>query len=147
MKISKKHLIPAIALSVLFLGLIIIALPSENAKAATLLDQQYGLSGDNESVADVFNDTEDPRLIVARVLKIALEFVGLILLALIIYAGFKWMTSQGNEEKVTEAIALIRNALIGTLIIAAAWMITDYVTSCVLDITANTLSSWMCNYP
>jgi len=73
------------------------------------------------------SEPEDPRLVAARIIKIALTFIGIIAVAIIIWAGFKWMTAGGNEEKVTEARKLITSAIIGLLIILAAWTITSWV--------------------
>lgn len=47
--------------------------------------------------------------------------------AVVLYAGIMWMTAQGNEEQVTKAKTMIRNAIIGFIIISAAYAITYYV--------------------
>ena len=38
----------------------------------------------------------DPRLIAARIIRVALGFLGIVVLTLIIYGGFLWMTAAGN---------------------------------------------------
>jgi len=57
-----------------------------------------------------------------------LAFVGIIFFILIIYAGFLWMTAGGNEEKVTKAKAIMKNSLIGLLIVFAAAVIYALVS-------------------
>jgi len=67
--------------------------------------------------------------IVAAVVKALLGLLGVIFLVLIIYAGFNWMTAQGDEEKVTLAKDTLTRAVIGLIIIIAAYSITYFVFS------------------
>jgi len=46
------------------------------------------------------------------------------------------MTAAGNEEKTKEAVGLLRNAIIGLIIILMAWGITRY-SIIILDKTVN----------
>ncbi|PKM87119.1 hypothetical protein CVU83_03385 [Candidatus Falkowbacteria bacterium HGW-Falkowbacteria-2] len=69
----------------------------------------------------------DPRIIVARIINIALLFLGVIAVGLIIFAGFVWMTSGGSEEKIDQAKKTLRNAVIGLIIILSAWGIATFV--------------------
>lgn len=63
---------------------------------------------------------------IGRVIKVLLSFVGTIFFALAVYAGFLWMTAQGNEEKVAQATGIIRTAVIGMIIVLAAYSITAF---------------------
>ncbi len=65
--------------------------------------------------------------IVATVIKAFLGLLGIIFLILIIYAGYNWMTAQGEEEKVTKAKDTLQRAVIGLIIIIAAYSITYFV--------------------
>ncbi len=53
-----------------------------------------------------------------------LSFLGVIATLLIIYAGFKWMKAQGNQEEVNEAKSMLKNAIIGLIIVLAAYAIS-----------------------
>lgn len=64
---------------------------------------------------------------VGGVVGIVLSFVGIIFLVLTIYAGIMWMTAQGDTGQVTKAKDLLINALIGLIIITAAYSITSFV--------------------
>ncbi len=64
---------------------------------------------------------------VGNVIKIFLSFVGTILLVVIIYSGFLWLTAGGNQEQVTKARKLITNGVIGMIIITAAYFLTDFI--------------------
>jgi len=67
--------------------------------------------------------------IVAVVIKAFLGLLGVIFVVLIIYAGYSWMTAQGEEEKVIKAKDTLRQAVIGLIIITAAYAITYFVFS------------------
>ncbi len=56
-----------------------------------------------------------------------LGFLGLIAVVIIIYAGFLWLTAGGDTKKVDKAKRVLKEAIIGLLIIFAAWGIAQAV--------------------
>ena len=74
--------------------------------------------------------------IAVLILNQLLGFLALIVLVLILYAGFTWMTARGEEEKVEHAKETISRAVIGLVIIVAAWAITSYIVSTLLAVTS-----------
>ena len=72
---------------------------------------------------------------IADVIRIILGFLGIIFLILILYAGFMWMTSAGNEEKISNAKKTMVAAVIGAAIVLAAYAITYFVISNLLIAT------------
>ncbi len=72
---------------------------------------------------------------VSAVLKMLLSFLGLLFFLLILYSGFLWMTSAGNEEKIDKAKAIMKGAVIGLLIILMAYVITYFVIDQALEAT------------
>lgn len=66
---------------------------------------------------------------VGRIIETVLGFLGLIALILFIVGGFKWMTSGGNEENVSEAKKLMSAAIVGLLIIFIAFAATRFIIS------------------
>jgi hypothetical protein len=73
-----------------------------------------------------FSDTYFPTKI-GQIIGVLLSFVGTVFFILIIYGGFLWMTAAGNEQNVTKAKGLITSAIIGLVIVLAAYAITSYV--------------------
>lgn len=71
-----------------------------------------------------YGAAQDPRITVANSIRTALELLGIIFLALTIYAGALWMTAGGNEEQVGKAKKLLSQAVIGLIIILSAYSIT-----------------------
>lgn len=80
---------------------------------------------------------QDPRLTVARFINVFLGILGTIFIAYIVYAGYLWMTAGGEEEKTTAAKTHIRNAVIGLVIILAAFSINLLVTTYLIRATSN----------
>jgi hypothetical protein len=64
---------------------------------------------------------------IGQIIGVLLSFVGTIFFILIIYGGFLWMTARGNEQDVTKAKDLITSAIIGLVIVLAAYVITTYI--------------------
>jgi len=62
-----------------------------------------------------------------KIIKIILSFMGIVLLVVVLYGGFLWMTAGGEEEKVRKAKDWIINGIIGLVIILLAYAITSYV--------------------
>jgi len=75
----------------------------------------------------------NPIDIVIAVINTLLGLLGLIFVILLIYAGFTYMTAQGDDKKITKAKDTIRNAVIGVIIILFAYIITNAVFTLVLQ--------------
>lgn len=65
--------------------------------------------------------------IFALLINILLGILGLVFVVLIIYGGAEWMTAMGANEKIVKAKKLIINAVIGLVIIIAAYSIANFV--------------------
>lgn len=65
--------------------------------------------------------------VVATVIKTALSVLALLFLVLTIMAGFQWMNAGGNEEVVKKAQSSFKNAIIGLVIVLAAYTITYFI--------------------
>ncbi len=70
---------------------------------------------------------QDIRFTIARIINISLSLLGIIVVVIIIYAGFEWMTAGGSEDKVSSAKQRITYAIIGLAIILSAYAITNFV--------------------
>lgn len=71
--------------------------------------------------------TADIRTIVGRIIYVALGVLGTVMLVIVVYAGFLWMTAGGNEQRVEDAKRYIKNASIGLAIILCSYAITYFV--------------------
>ncbi|MCD6471239.1 hypothetical protein J7K86_01790 [bacterium] len=75
-------------------------------------------------------------IIIGRIIKIVLSFQGLILVVLIIIAGFKWMTSGGDEEKIKGAKNMIVSAIIGMAIISLSYVLANFFLQKLIEISS-----------
>lgn len=91
----------------------------------TLLNNQTLLK---ESTAGNYgSNPKDVKVIVLNLIKTALTFIAIIMVALLMFAGFKYMTSNGNEAQMKEAMGQIKALFVGLLIILASWSIVSYM--------------------
>lgn len=65
-------------------------------------------------------------------IRTVLGVLGAILLIMIIYGGFIYATAAGNEERITQARDTLIYAIIGIVIISAAWILSDFVIGNIL---------------
>lgn len=68
----------------------------------------------------------DPRIIIARLINIAMGFVGMIVLIMILLSGLQFMTAGGDEDKIEGAKRTFYSAVIGLLIILSAYSIVSF---------------------
>jgi len=66
---------------------------------------------------------------VTQLINYVLGFLGLVAVAMLIYAGVMMVTSAGNEEGVGKAKKLITYAVIGIVIILLSYSIVTFITS------------------
>lgn len=71
----------------------------------------------------------DSAKVAGRFIAIFLSLLGVIFIILAIYGGYLWMTARGNAEKVEEAKKILTEAIIGIVIIVAAYVISYFVVT------------------
>lgn len=100
---------------------------------------QQDLNVNDLGVGAIQNDIKlgsgDVRQTAARLINVALGFLGIIAVVIVLIGGFKYMVSGGNEEKTSEARRLIVSGIIGLAIILSAWAITSFVISQLVSAT------------
>lgn len=74
--------------------------------------------------------------IIGQIINIALGFLGIVLLVYLLYAGFLWMTAGGDTKKVDTARTMISQAIIGLIIIVAAFAISTFVLGSLVNATS-----------
>ena len=119
------------------LAVVIIMLPIRAAFAASgdILDNTAGGSPCTtlHGVA-CSSGNGDISSILITIINWALGLAGLISVGFIIYGGFKYIFSAGNEKTAGEGKAVVFNALIGLVIIILAYVIVRIVVSTVTNV-------------
>ena len=119
--------------SVSLLAILFAFVPSVSAQCTESPDDPLGL----RCAASTGLAPTDPRLVVGRIINVALGLLGTVAVALIVYAGFRWMTSGGNEEQVKGAQKTLFAAVIGLVIILSAFAISNFVLRQLYTATQN----------
>lgn len=98
--------------------------------ASTLAVGNLGSANTNlKGASSVAGYTEgDIGNMTGNIINTALSLVGIIFLALMVYAGYLWMTAHGEESQIEKSQDIIRAAIIGLTITMSAYAITALVT-------------------
>lgn len=65
--------------------------------------------------------------VVAGIINVSLGLLGIVFVVLLVYAGFLWMTANGNEDNIAKAKKTIFAAILGLVLILSAFAITQFV--------------------
>ncbi|MBU4421770.1 pilin [Patescibacteria group bacterium] len=130
-----------------FLALLIIpvllfcsfSIPAQSAGTASIGSQ---INSNLQSVgtgAGFKSETETGGLpkLVGSIINIFLGILGVLFVILIVYGGYTWMTSFGSAEKTKKAKDLIVDAVIGLIILLAAYAISNFVVGALVKATVN----------
>lgn len=137
MFITKKRILSLfllLSLGILQINTLAITTPAQ--AASTLLNGQPLLQEVGSRAYGA--NQKDVKVIALDMLTTALGFLSLIFLALFLFAGFKWMTSGGNDAKIKEATGQMTAAAVGLLIVLAAWGISRYILKVLICTTTAT---------
>jgi len=100
-----------------------------------------GLNLGLQNVTGTGLGSQDLRVTVGNIIYVVLGVLGVFMLVIIIYAGFLYLTSGGNEEKAGSAKKWIFGAVIGLAIILCSYAITSFVVGQLINATAGTNGS------
>lgn len=110
------------------------------ATTAIFLSASFTLAAPDvglDKVGDIgLSNAVDLRIIIARIIRIFIGLLGILAVGLIIYAGFLWMTSAGDEQKIEQAKNILKNAVIGLIIILSAFAIASFILNLLVGATS-----------
>ena len=102
---------------------------AQNANSETL-NGLNETAGKIKAFSGKTNDDYGTEFIASRageIIGLVLSFIGILFLALMIYAGIGWMTAAGNDQKITKSKDLLINATIGLILVFSAYAITVFI--------------------
>lgn len=110
-KIIKRYIKPILAFTIL----VFLSLPG-------VLSAQGGMQEMTEAAGTAAGyATDSGQYSLARIIGIIartfISLIGIIFVSYTIYGGYLWLTSAGNEEKITQAKNIIKNGIIGLIVI------------------------------
>lgn len=65
----------------------------------------------------------------AKVLSLLIGFLGVIATILVIYAGYLWMTAGGDDSQIEKAKSIIKQVVIGFIVLSLSYAIVSFVFS------------------
>lgn len=102
-----------------------------SATAGTASPQQFGCNGQGSITSGI-------KSIAAKVVNIFSIIVGIVSVVMIIYAGFRYITSGGESGSVSNAQKTLIFAIIGLIVVVLAQIIVHYVLNTANNIGAST---------
>lgn len=129
MNITKKKILSffIIIFSLSLIFFVSPALTNETVAQSDLIQSQEGFDEVGKAFGQRGSEPDDIRVTITKIIVLFLQFLGIIFLLLILFAGFQWMMSAGNEEKIGKAKKLLINAVIGLVIILVSWLLARYL--------------------
>ncbi|MFA6511765.1 MAG: pilin [Patescibacteria group bacterium] len=114
-------------LSTVALGVLALALVPTMASASAFSIEDIGTS--------IGLGTADLKDTVVNIIQWILGILALLAVVFIIWGGFKWLTSSGDETRIDSAKKTISAAVIGLIIILLAWAIVIFVAGTTANVT------------
>ena len=69
------------------------------------------------------------QVIIARLIRTAITFLGVVVVVFVLYGGFMYMTAGGNTDRIAKAKKVLVNSVIGLVIVLSAFTITQFILS------------------
>ncbi|NBS41441.1 hypothetical protein EBS80_02170, partial [bacterium] len=92
---------------------------------AQVVDPSSGLETFGQAAG--FVTTGSLTLTIARLIRTAITFLGILAVVFVLYGGFLFMTAGGNDDKVKRAKKVFTSATIGLVIVLSAFAIVQFV--------------------
>lgn len=105
----------------------------------TIVQAKVDLTAPLESAGKGIYGGEPPATdmptIIGNVIKVVLGLVGIIMVIIVVYAGYLWMTAGGESDQVKKAKDWMLNATIGILICLVAYTLSTFVVGKIIEST------------
>ena len=97
-----------------------------SALAINLGATELGTAGTNAGI-ETTGTAGSLGALVGSIVSVVLNIFGALLFVLFIYAGFLWMTAQGDEKQIKKAKDIMVNAVAGLIIVMSAFSIVLFI--------------------
>jgi type IV secretion system pilin len=135
-----KNIIKITLLLVIIFTFTIPAFAQEQTSGIKAIEK---IQSEKYGASDLGYDTNEDSLDKMRsirniVINTILGFIGTFFLILVIWGGYDWMFSGGNEERVTKAKQRIKMAVNGLIIVLVAYILTNFIIDILFKKTIQT---------
>jgi len=131
-KYTTKKIITGI-LSVGIMSLFVLPLVMNTALAQSSSDNSNLWEGVQNNLNSNLKDKTLPNIITG-IINIIMGVLGVIVVLIILWGGFIWMTAGGETDKVEKAKKMIYSGIIGLIIIISSYAIASFVLNAILNI-------------
>lgn len=100
------------------------------AKAEDTSGFSEGLQGAASNLETIGTETgtqSDLTKVIGQTINVVLGVLGILFVVLVVYAGILYLTSQGEDTNVKKAKKLLTQAVMGLVIVVAAYAISNFV--------------------
>ena len=73
--------------------------------------------------------------VVINIVNILLSLLGLVAVVFIIFGGYTYLTAAGNQQRLDQAKGIIKNAVIGMVIVLLSYAITSFFFNTTVNVT------------
>jgi hypothetical protein len=125
----KRIVLVSLAAITLLVG--VVALYSHPALAASAKDEICSGIGAASGGGGCANPKDSPTInsVISTVINILSAFVGIIAVIMIIFAGFKYVTSGGDSGKISSAKNTLTYAVVGIVVAGVSQLIVRFVVT------------------
>ncbi len=109
------------------LGLFVLTIIFSFGIAQFSLAQNYGLDDTAKKANYDTTGKTDIYSLLGTAVKGFLAALSIVFFFLITYAGLMWMKARGNQDEVTRAKTMVEEAIIGLVVSASAYALTNFV--------------------
>src|SRR3990170_8504595 len=79
---------------------------------------------------DVYTDKSIQDILIG-IIDASLSLLFLVVLGFLIYGGYFWMTSMGNEEKIKKSKQILTSAVIGLIVVLLSISIVNFISEAI----------------
>lgn len=106
---------------------------SSNSSSSTSSSKDFGLS----QTTGVSLPDESPAVFVGTIIRWIMGMLGVLLVGLFVYGGVTYATAAGNEQRAADAKRILTYAVIGTVIVVASAIISEFVINALISPPSN----------
>lgn len=131
----KKIILAVSLLAVIFFCFFAVPVIAETGDGLlTTADALKSVDKFSETVG-IMKAKQDPRVLIGKIISVAVGVVGSLALVIVIYGGIMWMIAAGNETQMANAKKTIMWGVFGLLIVLLSYVIVRAILTKVIGIS------------
>ena len=138
MKTTLEKIGKYLSAGVITLAILVLPLTVGALTASQITNNMGTAAGDLSSVG---SGTTGLYTLIGNAVDVILGILGVLLVIYFLYAGWLWMSSQGDEKKVGKAKDILKQSVIGLALIFASYAIANFVINQLISATTGTTSN------